>query len=62
MKENNSLLKNLTLAYYANQLSVYFKAESIIAHSVGYVMLKTKEDRVYSQQISDTAVLISNIF
>lgn len=29
-------MKHLSLGYYANQMSVYFKTESIIAHSINY--------------------------
>ena len=36
MEENVGLLKHLSLAYYANQMSVYFKMESMIAHSIGF--------------------------
>lgn len=31
MQEKEEVLKHLSLAYYANQMSVYFKLESIIA-------------------------------
>ena len=40
MQEKNELQKHLSLAYYANQMSVYFKLESIIAHSINYFIEK----------------------
>ena len=31
---NQGYLKQLSLAYYANQLTVYFQTESMIAHAI----------------------------
>ena len=61
MKEQNNLIKHLSLAYYGNQLSVYFKAESIIAHSISY-QLKINKKPVSLEQIANTASVISDIF
>ena len=35
-KERDSLLKTLSMSYYANTLGVYFNVECILAHSFNY--------------------------
>ena len=47
MSENQDLLKHLSLAYYANQMSVYFKYESMIAHSITYTLKKNNTKSVH---------------
>ena len=42
MELSNTLLKHLSLSYYANSLSVYFKDESIICHSMSIFNDKRK--------------------
>lgn len=37
VKEKGSLLKQMTLVYYANQLGVYFSTESIVAHAYSFL-------------------------
>lgn len=62
MREQANLLKNLSLAYYGNQFSVYLKAESIIAHSISYIQNKHKCESVTISQIEVVSRIIEDIF
>lgn len=61
MQEKNEVLKHLSLAYYANQMSVYFKLESIIAQSIHYFITRNNLKSVTLLQIFERSTVISEI-
>lgn len=61
MQEKTGLQKHLSLAYYANQMSVYFKMESIISHSMSYFIQKQKQPSATADQIFEHSRVISEI-
>jgi hypothetical protein len=52
----------LSLAYYGNQLFVYFRRESIIAHSISHALAKAPGSPVSLETIITTSQEISHVF
>ena len=61
MKTDNAELKHLNLAYYANQLSVPFKNESILAHALDCATKRSSSKRASLLEIAGIARLILKI-
>jgi hypothetical protein len=61
MQGKEGLQKHLSLAYYANQMSVYFKTESIIAHAISFFTEKQGQESVTLDQIYQRSTIISEI-
>jgi hypothetical protein len=58
MQLSKGLLKHLSLSYYANQISVYFKEETILHHSIGILTEKRKMKNVTRDQIFELSQTI----
>jgi hypothetical protein len=62
MKEQTSLLKTLSLAYYGNQLFVYFRREAFIAHSISLALQKAPGQPVAMSTIITNSLAIQRVF
>ena len=51
-KEKDSLLKQMSLVYYGNQLGVYLSTESILCHAYSLISKQTKQSVISIEKIS----------
>lgn len=62
LKEKDSLLKQLSLVYYGNQLGVYFSIESMLGHAYTLISKKTNNPIVDIDELVSCSKLIFTIF